>query len=275
VRIVVLSSSLYSETACAVAVKLAQLGYAPVGAISLRSWDRGTLLRKVGQWGLRDAARYAQSKLLPKNSGKPALLHNPCLKHLLAHEGQQYRNLREIAAVYDFGIATCSNQNSARSVAQLKAWLPDLVIFTGGNIMRKELLEVPRLGVLNVHLGLLPEIRGMSSPEWSLLNGIPLGITIHYIDSGIDTGPILLRSEFPGVMECKSLLDLRNSLIAFGIEQLGQVVVKLDHGAISATHQSDLDKDNQYFVMHERLQALAAERLNGVQTGAVAVRSHG
>ena len=52
----------------------------------------------------------------------------------------------------------------------------------------KALLDVPRLGVLNIHLGLLPEIRGMSSPEWSLLNRVPVGITIHYMDAGIDTG---------------------------------------------------------------------------------------
>ncbi len=50
---------------------------------------------------------------------------------------------------------------------------------------------MPRLGILNVHLGLLPEVRGMSSPEWSLLQGVPLGITFHYMDAGIDTGPVL------------------------------------------------------------------------------------
>jgi len=194
---------------------------------------------------------------------------------LLAHNGQQFRDLREVAAFFDFAIATCSNQNSAKSIAQLKAWSPDLIIFAGGNILRKELLEVPRRGVLNIHLGLLPEIRGMSSPEWSLLNGVSVGVTIHYIDSGIDTGAILLRSKFPDALHCKSLLDLRNRLIAFGIEQLGQVVVKLDQDVLSASPQPDIDKDNQYFVMHERLQALAAERLKAMLSPSVAVRSHG
>jgi methionyl-tRNA formyltransferase len=108
---------------------------------------------------------------------------------------------------------------------------------------------------------LLPEIRGMSSPEWSLLNEIPIGITIHYIDAGIDTGPILRRYEFPEAARCESLNDLRNRLIAFGVEKLAEIVAGLDQGTISATPQSDLDRDNQFFVMHEWLQARSAERL--------------
>ena len=52
-RIVVLSSSVYSETACAMAVRMARLGHVPVGALTLPTLDRGTLLRKLGQWGVR------------------------------------------------------------------------------------------------------------------------------------------------------------------------------------------------------------------------------
>jgi methionyl-tRNA formyltransferase len=127
--------------------------------------------------------------------------------------------------------------------------------------LRRPLLEVPRRGVLNAHLGSLPEIRGMNSPEWSLLVDIPVGVTIHYIDEGIDTGPVLQSSELPGAAGCESLSDLRNRLIAFGVEKMADVVTALDRGTISAKRQFSLDKDNQFFVMHERLQALAAQRL--------------
>jgi hypothetical protein len=58
---------------------------------------------------------------------------------------------------------------------------------------------------------------------------------------------------------------LRHRLIAFGVEKLGEVVADLDRGTIVAMPQTDLaqdhEKDNQYFVMHEWLQARAAERL--------------
>jgi methionyl-tRNA formyltransferase len=126
-----------------------------------------------------------------------------------------------------------------------------------------------------MHLGLLPEIRGMSSPEWSLLNDVPVGVTIHYIDSGIDTGPVLQRAEFPNV-QWDSLPDLRNRLIAYGIERTAEVVLALDCSSISPSPQSELDRDNQFFVMHEWLQARAAGRLKrNSRSSVVAEASHG
>jgi hypothetical protein len=62
-RVVVLCSSPYSETGCAMAARLAQTGHVPVGAISLPAFDRTTLLRKFAQWGGRDSARFAWSKI--------------------------------------------------------------------------------------------------------------------------------------------------------------------------------------------------------------------
>jgi folate-dependent phosphoribosylglycinamide formyltransferase PurN len=260
-RIVILGSSLYSETACAMAVRIAALGQAPAGALALSTLNRATLLRKLGQLGAREVARYAREKLLPQSGNSRSSASNPYLEPLLQHETGTYRSLREVAAAYGFPVAVCDDQNSLDSIARLKEWAPDLIIFTGGNILRPQLLTVPRLGVLNVHLGLLPEIRGMSSPEWSLLQGVPVGITIHYMDAGIDTGPILRRYEFPDVSRCKSLAGLRNRLIAFGIEKTGDVVAALIRGTIFATPQTDLEKDNQFFVMHEWLRARAAARL--------------
>jgi len=274
-RIVVLASSVYSETACAMAVRLAQAGHVPVGALALRTLDRGTVLRKLGQWGVRGVAAYARTKLIPQRSAGQPPVQNPQLRHLLQHGDCAFRSLREVAAYYRFPVAACAEQNAPDAIACLKEWSSDLIIFTGGNILRKQLLDVPRLGVLNVHLGLLPEIRGMSSPEWSLLKNVPIGITIHYVDAGIDTGPVLQRHEFTGWDRGESLTDLRNRLIAFGVEKVGDVVAGLDRGTISGTPQPDRDRDNQFFVMHEWLQARAAERLARSRLPAVAGTVHG
>jgi methionyl-tRNA formyltransferase len=272
-RIVVLSSSLYSETACAMAARLAKSGHIPVGALALSTLDSRTVLRKLGQWGMREVLRYASSKLIPHPARVSAELHNPHLQPFLKHGDGAFRSLREVAGFYDFPVATCHDQNAPDAIARLQEWSPDLIIFTGGNILRSQLLDVPRLGVLNVHLGLLPEIRGMSTSEWSLLTRVPVGVTIHYIDAGIDTGPILRRYEFPCAADCDSLSDLRNRLIAFGVEKISDVVSGLDCGTISATEQVDLDEDHQFFVMHEWLQARAAERLTKSRVGPVAAQA--
>jgi folate-dependent phosphoribosylglycinamide formyltransferase PurN len=274
-RVAILGSSPYSETGCAVAARLSHLGYVPVGALTLPSWDRSTLLRKVGQWGLRDSLRYASIKLAPGKSTIREQVRNPYLENALRHGDGVFRSLREVARAYKFPVVICGDQNSPRAVLHLKEWFPDLAIFTGGNILRERVLKVPRLGVLNSHLAVLPEIRGMSSPEWSLLCGVPPGITIHFMDSGIDTGPVLLRHEFARVGDCDSLTDLRNRMIAEGIELIVEAVTGLDRGTISPVPQGDRDRDSQFFVMHDRLKEVAARRLKKAQLSTVAGRCDG
>src|SRR6266403_5960559 len=170
-RVAILCSSPYSETGCAVAARLAQLGYLPVGAMTLPSWDRRTLLRKIGQWGLHASLHYAVAKLRPGKRTIQKQIRNPYLESALRHGEGIFRSLPEVARTYGFPVVTCTDQNSPRAVAQLRQWSPDLAIFTGGDILRDEVLKVPRVGILNAHLALLPEIRGMSSPEWSPLSG--------------------------------------------------------------------------------------------------------
>ncbi len=268
-RIVILAPSIYSETACAMAAHLAATGHVPVGAVALPASHRGTLMRKIGQWGARKVASYARIKVLPSSKCAPASVKNPYLLSFLEHNSGLFRSLRELAALYGFPLAICRDQNEPESISTLRQWSPDLIVFAGGNILRQQLLDIARLGVINVHLGLLPEVRGMSSPEWSLLQKVTVGITIHNMDAGIDTGPVLQRYELPHATHSESLSDLRNRLIAFGVEKIAEVVCDLDHGTICATPQPDPDKNNQFFVMHEWLQARAAACLGNTSTVAV------
>ena len=73
----------------------------------------------------------------------------------------------------------------------------DLIVFGGTRIIRGEILEAPKDGVINSHPGLLPDCRGSASPAWSVYHDIPIGSTTHFCDNGIDTGELLLRREFP------------------------------------------------------------------------------
>lgn len=259
-RIVVLAPNVYSETAAAMAANLAASGYVPVGAVAISTLHLGTLLRKVAQWGWGNSARYAFSKLISRGGRRPSV-SNPYLAPMLKGGKSMFRNLKEVATHYDFPIAFCGDMNSNAAQVQIAKWSPDLIVFAGGNILRSRALKIPRLGVLNVHLGLLPEIRGMSSPEWSLLESRPLGITIHYMNAGIDTGPILKKYELRQEHECKSLSDLRHRLIALGVEKTAEVIDRLELRQVWPHPQSDLDKDRQFFVMHDWLRTQAAESL--------------
>ncbi len=69
----------------------------------------------------------------------------------------------------------------------------DLIVFGGTRIIRGEILDYPKDGVINSHPGLLPECRGSASPAWSVYHDIPIGSSTHFCDNGIDTGDLLLR----------------------------------------------------------------------------------
>jgi len=73
----------------------------------------------------------------------------------------------------------------------------DLIVFGGTRIIRGEILDHPKNGVINSHPGLLPECRGSASPAWSVFHDIPIGSSTHFCDNGIDTGQLLLRREVP------------------------------------------------------------------------------
>ena len=71
----------------------------------------------------------------------------------------------------------------------------DLIVFGGTRIIRGEILDHPKDGVINSHPGLLPHCRGSASPAWSVYHDIPIGSSTHFCDNGIDTGELLLTRE--------------------------------------------------------------------------------
>lgn len=71
----------------------------------------------------------------------------------------------------------------------------DLVVFGGTRIIRGEILDYPKDGVVNSHPGILPDCRGSASPAWSVYHDIPIGSSTHFCDNGIDTGELLLTRE--------------------------------------------------------------------------------
>ena len=77
-----------------------------------------------------------------------------------------------------------------------------MIAFTGGGLIRKNILAIPRIGILNCHTGILPQYRGHGT--W--LNGtaaegkmdpVGFGATLHLMDKGVDTGPILSKRTIP------------------------------------------------------------------------------
>lgn len=88
-------------------------------------------------------------------------------------------------------------RNNPEFIEEVKGLNPDLIVVVAyGKILPQELLDIPKLGCINVHGSLLPKYRGAAPIQWAVLNGDKkTGITTMYMDAGMDTGDMILKEE--------------------------------------------------------------------------------
>lgn len=88
-----------------------------------------------------------------------------------------------------------SDINSKESISLLREIKPDIIISAlFSQIIKREVINIPKLGVINLHPAYLPNYKGINPTFWAMANGEKYsGATIHYIDNDIDTGPIIER----------------------------------------------------------------------------------
>ncbi len=145
------------------------------------------------------------------------------------------------------------DHNHPRAQRLLREQLPDLILFTGGGLIRRGILELPAIGVLNCHSGILPAYRGMDVVEWALLEGLTnhVGLTLHLMDAGVDTGPVLFQRHVPPGNQ-EALPDLRKRMEKMMPRLMLDAVRALRDGQFMPQPQSQ-PRGKQYFVMHPRL----------------------
>ena len=107
--------------------------------------------------------------------------------------------LLQLAEHHKIPTHTLPNVNSEASLTLLSRYKADLFVSMSFNqIFRKGILNLPPLGIINCHAGKLPFYRGRNIINWALINGErEFGITVHQVDSGIDTGDILVQRTYP------------------------------------------------------------------------------
>ncbi len=113
------------------------------------------------------------------------------------------------------------------------------VVVAYGQILSTAILQMPKLGCINVHGSLLPEYRGAAPIQWSIYNGdTETGITTMLMDEGMDTGDILLKAKTPiGILD--DAHQLASQLATQGADLLIATLFKLQQGAIKPIPQDD------------------------------------
>lgn len=103
--------------------------------------------------------------------------------------------VKVLAQTLDIPILQPQKLREPESMQQLQAWQPDLIVVAAfGQILRKDILDLPRYGCINVHASLLPRWRGAAPINAAVLAGDEeTGVTIMKMDVGLDTGPMLAK----------------------------------------------------------------------------------
>ena len=122
----------------------------------------------------------------------------------------------------------------------LKKLNPEMIVVVAyGKILPKEIIDLPPYGCINVHASLLPEYRGAAPIQWAVLDGKKkTGVTAMYMDIGLDTGDMLMKSETE-IGENETADELHDRLSELGAELIVKVVHSAQQGTLIREKQDD------------------------------------
>src|SRR5258706_6564932 len=115
------------------------------------------------------------------------------------HEKDKQRFTKEIIEVSKINksnIFLADSLRQQKTLSKIKQLKPDIIIAAfWGYILKPDLISIPPRGCVNFHPGYLPYNRGVNPNVWPFIENTPIGVTLHYIDEGTDTGDIIARKK--------------------------------------------------------------------------------
>ena len=155
--------------------------------------------------------------------------------------------LCELGKKYQIEVLEDPNVNSLEFIRKIGTYRADLFVSMSFNqIFRKDIINLPRLKTINCHAGKLPFYRGRNILNWALINDEKeFGITVHYVDEGIDTGDIILQRVYPITDEdnYKTLLERSYTGCA---DILYEAIKMVRSGVVYPIKQDTIDKVGMY-----------------------------
>ena len=131
-------------------------------------------------------------------------------------------------------------RNNQEFIDKIRSLNPDIIcVVAYGKILPKEILDIPKLGCINVHGSLLPKYRGAAPIQWAVLNGDKkTGVTTMYMDVGMDTGDMILKEEVE-IGEDETTGELWDRLSKIGGDLLVRTLKQIESGTAPRKKQGD------------------------------------
>jgi methionyl-tRNA formyltransferase len=137
----------------------------------------------------------------------------------------------------------------------------DVGLHRSGTIYRQATIDAFDLGILNPHIGILPRYRGRSVLEWALIEDGPIGITVFFIDSGIDTGERIVLSEEVDISQCRSVDEAKQYLFDLDAVFFKRAIELLDGEDLRS--KTNDGSGRRYYVVSKLFKELADAKLRG------------
>lgn len=163
-----------------------------------------------------------------------------------------YTPVKESALKYDLKVLQPQRLRDPEIVDLIKEMKPDIIVVVAyGQILPKEILEIPPYGCVNVHASLLPKYRGAAPINWVIIKGEKTtGVTTMFMDVGLDTGDMILKKEIE-IGENETAAELHDRLSLLGAEVLKETIrdfsqdqiVRVKQNHKEATHTHRLTKE--------------------------------
>lgn len=125
-------------------------------------------------------------------------------------------------------------------VEELRSLKPDVIaVVAYGKILPQSVLDIPRLGCINIHASILPQLRGSGPVQWSILNGFDqTGVTAMFMSAALDAGDIIEIRKTP-IEPYETAQDLLDRLAVMGADLLCDTLENLQKGTYTRTPQNE------------------------------------
>ena len=152
---------------------------------------------------------------------------------LIATPVKQYAQEKEIKIYQPQKV-----KGNTEFIEEIKSQKPDVIcVVAYGKILPNEILEIPKYGCINVHASLLPKYRGAAPIQWAVLNGDKItGVTTMYMDTGMDTGDMILKEEVQ-IGEYETTGELWERLSKIGAKLLVKTLKEIEAGTVKREKQ--------------------------------------